>query len=95
METAENYQQQTLGSKEQTVIIDPALTAETDELNPIFAEEQQVGPEDEDEDDDQNEDDDDFPAREDLEYDGDDPGLDQDGDDDLGLDTDDDEEDFY
>jgi len=65
---------------------------ETDELILTFEAGQLAGPEDED---DENEDDD-FPAREDLEYDGDDPGLDQDDDDDdPGLNTSVEEEDFY
>lgn len=62
MKTAENYQQQAVGNKEQTVITDQALTAETDELNLAFEAEQLHGPEDEDDEDepglDQGEDDD-------------------------------------
>lgn len=69
-------------------------TEEIDELILTFEAEQLAGPEDEDEDDD--DEDDDFPAREDLEYNGDDPGLDQDDDDDdPGLNTGVEEEDFY
>jgi len=81
METAENYQQPAVGNKEQIVIIDPALTAETDELNPAFEAEQLAGPEDEDDDTD-DEDDDNF------------PGLDQDDEADPDLSADDEEEDF-
>ncbi len=91
MKTLENYQRHATGNKEQTVIMDPALTAETDELNPTFEVEGLAGPEDED---DEEEDDDDFPSRDDLEYDGDDPGLDQD-DDDPDFNADDEEEEFY
>lgn len=63
-----NYQQpQTEGHDQQTVLIDQAITAETDEMDPSFYQQgPPVDPEDEEEDDD------DFPAREDLEDDDDD-----------------------
>ena len=36
MEANRNYQQQQINGKDQTVILDPSLTAETDEINASF-----------------------------------------------------------
>ena len=90
MKTLENYRQHAMGNKEQTVIMDSALTAETDELNQGLLAGGFAGPEEEDEDDD----DDDFPSREDIEYDDDDPGLDKEIED-PDFNNDDEEEEFY
>ena len=99
METNRNYQQQQINGKDQTVILDPSLTAETDEINASFP---TSGPpvdpeEDEDENDDEDafeEDaDDEFPTREDLGADEDDPGLNHDENDDLSLNIDEDDDD--
>lgn len=80
-ERTENYQQAQIDGEEQTVIIDPAITGETDELDPKFNQQAPpVDPEDEQFDDDE-EDDEDFPAKEDLE--DDDFDLDPDADDDF------------
>lgn len=92
MKTLENYRQHAMGNKEQTVIMDSALTAETDELNQGLLAGGFAGPEEEDEDDD--DDDDDFPSREDIEYDDDDPGLDKEIED-PDFNNDDEEEEFY
>ncbi|WP_157262993.1 hypothetical protein [Pedobacter steynii] len=82
-----NYQQpQTEGHDEQTVLIDPAITGETDEMDPTFYQDgPPVDPEEEEE-----EDDDDFPSREDLE--DDEYDLNHDTEDDLSLNTDDDDD---
>lgn len=98
-----NYEQEQMtGHDRQTVILDPSLTAETDELNPAFNE--QAGPPtDPEEDDDAVLEDegldgegidedfegDDEPDDTDFDID-DDPGLNHDEDDDLSLNTDDD-----
>lgn len=82
-----NYQQPQTDGTAQTVLVDPAITAETDELDPIF----QHGPfeDDEDPEDPENdEEDDDFPLEEDLDEDFD---LDQDTNE-SDLDTDDDDD---
>ncbi|SMC94875.1 hypothetical protein [Pedobacter africanus] len=89
MKTLENYQQHAMGHKEQTVIMDSALTAETDELNLDLLAVGFAGPEDEDEDDD-----DDFPSREDIEYEDDDQDLDKEVED-PDFNNDDEEEEFY
>lgn len=79
-----NYQQPQTDGTVQTVLMDPSITAETDELDPIF----QQGPFEEPEDDEEDEEeDDDFPAEEDLDEDYD---LDQDTDE-SDLDADEDE----
>jgi hypothetical protein len=89
-----NYHQSQVDGEDQTVLIDQAITAETDELDPAFN--QQVPPIDpEDDDDDQDDEDDDqdddeFPLEEDLE--GDDYDLNHDADDDLSLNIEDDDE---
>lgn len=78
-----NYQQ-----LHQTVLTDPAITAETDELDPSFYAQ---GPLDDPEDD-ETEDDDEFPTGGDLE--DDDYDQNQDTEEDLGLNDDDEEDDF-
>lgn len=77
-----NYHQPQIGGKDQTVLTDPAITAETDEAVPAYN--QQVTPADPEED--EQEDEDDFPVEEDLE---DDYDLDRDTDE-SGLDSDED-----
>ena len=79
-----NYHQPQAVGTDQTVLIDPAVTAETDELDPSFQQGPPVDPED-----DQDEDEDDFPAREDLE--DEDFELNHDQDDDLSLNIDEDD----
>ncbi|EDM34953.1 hypothetical protein PBAL39_00435 [Pedobacter sp. BAL39] len=72
---------------QQTVIVDPAITGETDELDPAFHQDPDIDPEDD-------EDDDDFPTGDDIEEDDYEPEVDDDlnfDDDELGLDDDDDE----
>ncbi|SMD10075.1 hypothetical protein [Pedobacter nyackensis] len=90
--TTGNYHQQQVDGEDQTVLVDPAITSETDELDPAFTD--QVPPRDpEDDDDDQDdEDDEEFPVEEDLE--GDDFDLNHDADDDLSLNIDDDDDDL-
>lgn len=81
----ENYHQSQVLGEDQTVITDQQVTAETDELDPDFY--QQDSPRDPEDEDDEQDDDDDFPVREDLEEDD----FDLDQDDDLDLDEDDEE----
>lgn len=91
METNRNYQQQKINGRDQTVILDPALTAETDEWNASFPTSgPPVDPEDEDDEEQSFEEDtdDEFPTREDLGIDDDDPGLNHDENDDLSLNID-------
>lgn len=98
MKTNKNYQQQQINGKDQTVILDPSLTAETDEMNASFPTSRPpVDPEDKDDEEDSfkahNEDE--FPTREDLGDGEDDPGLNHDENDDLSLNIDDDDEALY
>ncbi|TKC62052.1 hypothetical protein FBD94_07390 [Pedobacter hiemivivus] len=81
-----NYHQPQVDGEDQIVLIDPAITAETDELDPTF--QQHDPPVDPEEEDDENEDND-FLEEEGLEDDDYDPNHDQD--DDLSLNMDDDE----
>ena len=87
-ERTENYQQKQIDGEDQTVLIDQAITGETDELDSKFNQQgPPLDPEDEkfqDEDDDEE-----FPAKEDL--DDDDFDLDPDLDEDLDVNTDEDE----
>lgn len=84
---AGNYHQRQTDGAEQTILTDPAITAETDELDPSFYE--QDPPIDPEQDDDEQDDEDDFPAREDLE--DDDFDLNRDEDDELSLNIDEDD----
>ncbi|WP_165503651.1 hypothetical protein [Pedobacter hiemivivus] len=78
-----NYHQPQVDGEDQIVLIDPAITAETDELDLAFR--QQDPPVDPEEEDEEN----DFPEEEGLE--DDDYDLNHDQDDDLSLNIDDDE----
>lgn len=94
MKTNKNYQQQQVNGKDQTVILDPSLTAETDEMNASFPTSgPPVDPKDKDDEEDtfKAHTDDEFPAREDLDGE-DDPGLNHDENDDLSLNIDDNDE---
>jgi hypothetical protein len=95
METNKNYQQQQINGKDQTVILDSSLTAETDEMDASFiTSEPPVDPEDKDDEEDSSKayTDDEFPTREDLGEEEDDPGLNHDENDDLSLNINEDDE---
>lgn len=104
MKTNQNYQQQQINGRDQTVILDPALTAETDEMNASFPTSgPPVDPRDKDDEnfEDMEEDsskehiDEEFPSREDLGDGEDDPGLNHDENDDLSLNIDNDDDELY
>ena len=95
METNKNYQQQQINGKDQIVILDSSLTAETDEMDALFTTSgPPVDPEDKDDKEDSSKADtgDEFPTREDLGEEEDDPGLNHDENDDLSLNINEDDE---